>query len=191
MTSRMLGKLNTVVVLMTTSNSPLSTAAMYVAAGAWRRVFKELHLMKKAIVCALLVLTIACCGTALYAQMQAPGPGGPNHMPPSADQRLQHLTQMLNLTSDQQTKIKPILENETTQLQTMMSDTSITTDDKRSKMRSIRQNTISQINTVLTPEQQKKWEAMRAQHMPPPGAGATAPNAVGPGGEAPQPPPQQ
>ena len=38
----------------------------------------------------------------------AQAPGG---QPPSVDQRLQRMTQMLDLTGDQQEKIKPILES--------------------------------------------------------------------------------
>jgi hypothetical protein len=77
--SRLLRRLNAVVVLMTTSNAPFSTAAIFVAAGAWQRFSKEFTRMKKAMICALLSLTMVCCGTALYAQMQdgsSPGQSG-------------------------------------------------------------------------------------------------------------------
>lgn len=190
--SRMLRKVNAVVVLMTTSNSPFSTAAMFVATGAWRRVYKEIYRMKKALICALLTVALCCFGTALFAQMQGGSGmgGGAARGPMSTDERLQHLTQMLNLTSDQQAKIKPILENEAQQMQALRQDTLTSRDEKMPKMREIRQNTNSQIATVLTPDQQKKWEQMQSRHMQPP------PNATGaaPGGEQgtpPSAPPQQ
>ncbi len=149
--------------------------------------------MKKAAVCALLSMAMALCGTALYAQMQdgASQGGGMQHMGPmSTDQRLQHLTQMLNLTSDQQNKIKPILENESQQMQTMRADTSMSREDKMSKMRSLRETTNSQIKPILNTEQQQKWEQMQAQmhqHM----HNGVAPSAVGPDGAPTTPPPPQ
>jgi Spy/CpxP family protein refolding chaperone len=179
---------------MTTSNSPFSTAAIFVAAGAWQRVSKEFIRMKKVMLCALLTIAIVCCGTALFAQMQdgssqgqgGMGQGNMRHAPMSTDDRLQHMTQMLNLTSDQQTKIRPILDNESTQMQTLRSDSSMSRDDKMTKMHSIRENTMSQITPILTPDQQKKWTQMQSQHMHPPGGAMGAP-----GGEQGAPPPQQ
>ncbi len=185
-------RLNAVVVLMTTSNSPFSTAAMFVAAGAWQRVSKELYRMKKAMMSALLTLALACSGTALYAQMQdqvPPSARGQRMAPMSTDQRLQHLTQMLNLTTDQQAKIRPILENESQQMDTLRSDTSMAREDKMAKARSIRETTNSQITPILTSEQQQKWQQMQAQHMRPP-AGQAAPGGVM-GGPPTSTPPQQ
>jgi Spy/CpxP family protein refolding chaperone len=183
---------------MTTSNSPFSTAAIFVAAGAWQRVSKEFHHMKKAMICALLGSALACGGSALYAQTQdgssqgqgAMSQGGMQHMQMSTDDRLQHMTQMLNLTSDQQQKIRPILDNESQQMQTLRSDTSMAREDKMTKMHSIRQNTMSQITPILTPDQQTKWESMQA-HRRSPGENGASPSAVGPVGAPPTPPPPQ
>ena len=94
--------------------------------------------MKKVLICALLAIAMACLGTALYAQdtmsqgqgMGQGGPGGMHHMPMSPDQRLQRMTQQLNLTADQQQKIKPILEQEQQQVQTLHQDMSISQQDK-------------------------------------------------------------
>jgi protein CpxP len=195
----MLRKLNAVVVVMTTSNAPISTAAIFVAAGAWQRVYKEFYRMKKVMICLLLTVAMACCGTALYAQMQdqgqAPPPGqaggGMQRMPMSTDQRLQHMTQMLNLSSDQQMKIRPILDNESQQMQALRSDTSMSRDDRMTKMKSIRENTNSQIVPILTSQQQQKWQQMQqmqSQHRGPQGGAMGAP-----GGDqgAPPAPPQQ
>jgi periplasmic protein CpxP/Spy len=192
--SGLVRRLNAVVVLMTTSNAPFSTAAIFVAAGTWQRVSKEFYRMKKAMIGALLTLALACSGTALYAQMQdqgqppAQGQGMQQGMqrmgPMSTDERLQHLTQMLNLSSDQQAKIRPILENESQQMQTLRGDTSMSREDKMTKMRSLREGTMSQITPILTSEQQQKWQQMQQRHMPPPGASA-APNGAA------APPPQQ
>jgi Spy/CpxP family protein refolding chaperone len=149
--------------------------------------------MKKVVVCALLCMALGLCGSALYAQAQnGMAQGGAMHPmgPMSADQRLQHMTQILNLTSDQQTKLKPILENESQQMQSLRADTSMSREDKMGKARSIRETTNSQITPILTPAQQQKWQQEQAQmrqHM----HNGVAPNAVGAGGEMNTPPPPQ
>ena len=106
-------------------------------------------------------------GTALYAQQDnmsqpeaAKGPG----MKMSPDQRLQHMTKALNLTEDQQQKIKPILESQSQQMQTLRQDTTISQQDKWTKMREIHQATNDQIKPILTADQQQKWEEMQARH---------------------------
>ncbi len=172
----MFRQLNSLLLLMTTSGSPFSTAALYVAAGAWQTVAKEFDRMKRSLVCALLAGAMACCGTALYAQQDTMSQGGPpaGHHMMSPDQRLQHMTKMLNLTADQQQKIKPILENESTQMQSLHQDTSMSRDDRMSKMQQIRQGTNEQINGVLTPEQQQKFQQMQAQQREHMGHGAGA-----------------
>ena len=138
--------------------------------------------MKKPIVYIVVVLALSLAPVAAYAQMQGAGPGGP----PSADQRLQRMTQMLDLTADQQEKIKPILESETTQMQQLRSDTSLSRENRMTKMKEIRDNTVSQINPILTPDQQKKYAELRSRMGPGHGMGPG-----GPGQSAPPSQPQQ
>lgn len=162
----MFRRLNPVVVLMTTSSSPFSTVALFAAATAWQTVSKEFHRMRKALMCALLGAALACSGTALYAQTaEGAGQGGGQHQMPSPEMRLQHMTRMLDLSSDQQAKIKPILENESQQMQSLHQDTSMSQQDRMAKMREIRQSTMSQIKPILTAEQQQKLQQMRQEHM--------------------------
>ena len=121
--------------------------------------------MKKSLICALLALAVACCGTALYAQDNMSQSGTPqeHRMPPSADQRLDHMTKMLNLTPDQQQKIKPILENEQSQMQALHQDTTTPQADRMAKARELRQSSNQQINGILTPDQQQKWSQMQSK----------------------------
>ena len=129
---------------------------------------------------ALLTLLLLVSCTA-FAQMQPEGGGQGGHgQPPTVDQRLQRMTQMLNLTDDQQQKIKPILETESTQMQTLRSDTSLSREDRMAKMKQIRESTASQINPILTPDQQKQYTEMMSRMGP----------GRGPGGGQQQPPQQ-
>jgi periplasmic protein CpxP/Spy len=78
-------------------------------------------------------------------------------------QRLQHISTELNLTDDQKAKIKPLLQEEVSQLKTLRSDTSLSPDQRQAKAKEIHQTYSSQIQAVLTPEQQKKWAEMKEQ----------------------------
>lgn len=77
--------------------------------------------------------------------------------------RLETLSKELNLTDEQKTKLKPILEDAGKQMRGVRDDTSLTQDQKRDKMKQLRESTDSQINGILTPEQQKKFEDLKAQ----------------------------
>ncbi len=116
---------------------------------------------------------------------QAEGGGmgghGGHHMDP--DKMLAHMTKRYNLTSDQQSQIKPILQDEQQQMQAMHSDTSTSREDKRAKMMSMHQADQQKIEAVLTDQQKQKFEAdqqkmqqRRAEHMHG-GQGAPSSNA--------------
>lgn len=98
------------------------------------------------------------------------------------DARLAHMTKRYKLTADQQSQIKPILQDEQQQMQSMHSDTSMSRDDKRSKMMSLHESNNQKIEAVLTDEQKQKFEAdqqkmqqRRAEHMQGGQGGAGAP----------------
>ncbi|HZP24360.1 MAG TPA: hypothetical protein VFB04_12985 [Terriglobales bacterium] len=179
-------QLNAVLVLMMSSSSPFWAAAVFVASGAWQKVSKEFYGMKKSMFCALLAVAMACGATALYAQqdnMSQGAPGTEHRMAMSPDQRLEHMSKTLNLTADQQQKIKPLLENEQTQMQSLHQDSSMSRDDRRSKAQQIRQSTDQQISGILTPEQQQKWQQMQErqrERMGRGGAGQGAPQQAPP-----------
>lgn len=130
------------------------------------------------------VMGVLLMGAAAYAQ--APGEQGGGQWTrgqmPTVDQRLQRMTDTLGLTDEQQQKIKPILENESTQMQSLRSDTSVSQDDKMAKMKQIRETTVSQINPILNSDQQKKYAEMMSRA----GRGRGGPGAPPSG-----PPPQQ
>lgn len=79
------------------------------------------------------------------------------------EQRMQKLTQELNLTPDQQTKIKPIFQQAHAQAKTIRQDTTLSQDQKRAKMKELHENTMAQLNGILTPEQQTQLKQLREQ----------------------------
>src|SRR5690348_1827288 len=118
---------------------------------------------KRAIVCLGVVLTV----TALPSFGQY-GSGGQTGHPEgrhermgreqSADDRVKHLTKELNLTEDQQAKIKSVLEDEQKKMSSLKQDSSLSREDRRTKFEEIRKNTSQQIRTILNEDQQKKYD---------------------------------
>jgi Spy/CpxP family protein refolding chaperone len=106
-------------------------------------------------------------------QAQGGGMGGMHgghHMDP--DQMLAHMTKRYNLTTDQQSQIKPILQDQQQQMQSLRSDTASSREDKMAKMQSIHEASTQKIEAVLTDQQKQKFEAdqqkmqqHRAEHM--------------------------
>ena len=86
---------------------------------------------------------------------------GPGDMREGIDKRMEHLTKELNLTKEQQEKIRPIIENEMKEMRTVREDSSLTPEQKREKTKAIHQTTKEAINKILTPEQQKKYAEMQ------------------------------
>ena len=67
---------------------------------------------------------------------------------------LEHLTKSLNLTSDQQTKVQPLIDQAKPQIIAIHKDA-------RQKTQAIIDNTMSQIRPMLTPDQQKTFDAQQ------------------------------
>jgi Spy/CpxP family protein refolding chaperone len=116
------------------------------------------------------------------------GAGGMGHhggrmMDP--DQRLAHMTKRYNLTTDQQNQIKPILQDEQQQMQTLHSDTSMSPDDKRAKAMSMHKDSTQKIEAVLNDQQKQKFEADQQKMQ------ERRSQMQGGAGEAPPPPPPQ
>jgi Spy/CpxP family protein refolding chaperone len=94
---------------------------------------------------------------------QAP-PTGPRPTPEErVKQRLQYLSQELNLSDDQKEKLKPILEDEVKQMRAVYEDTSLTPDQKRGKMEQIHKAAMPQIEGALTAGQKEKLVKIRDQ----------------------------
>jgi Spy/CpxP family protein refolding chaperone len=67
---------------------------------------------------------------------------------------LARMTQSLNLTSDQQAKVQPILDQAKPQIVAIH-------QEAMQKTKEVMDNAMSQIRPLLTPEQQKKFDAVQ------------------------------
>lgn len=135
-------------------------------------------------------------GTAIAQENQEQSPQGPppgmgehmGHRPmmPSVADRIKHLTQKLNLTDDQQAKLKPILEDQRKQMEQIHNDSSLSREDRFSKMQQVRASSDTQIKAVLTADQQKKFDKMREEQR-----GHMRWGGQSPGGQKPEGAPDQ
>ena len=112
--------------------------------------------------------------------------GGGQMHGPNVDLMLQRLTTRLNLTPDEQAKVKPILEN---QIQQMMAMRSVAPQDRRAKMIALREETMTNMEAVLTPDQFVQYQQMTPLRRPMQQGGPGGPGGFGGNTNAPVPPP--
>jgi protein CpxP len=127
----------------------------------------------------MLAMGLTLCAAAAFAQDA--GGGGGRRAPMTPDQQLAQMTTRYNLSADQQAKIKPILEDQASQMAAMRSDTSMSQDDRMAKMGSIRTSSQAKIAAVLNDQQKQQYQADQ-QRMPRGGGGGNG----GGGGAPPQ-----
>jgi hypothetical protein len=103
-------------------------------------------------------------GTVQSPQGQTPQ-GEPSQAPMHSDAnaidaQVNALATALNLTSDQQAKVKTILTDQHQQALTFVGDNSLSRDQKVQKMRDLRQGSIGKVRDTLNSEQKTKFDNM-------------------------------
>jgi Spy/CpxP family protein refolding chaperone len=76
--------------------------------------------------------------------------------------RLEFLTEKLNLTEDQRTKIKAIWKQSAGQVKALRDEASLAREDLRAKADAMRKANRDQVRAVLTPEQQAIFDQLPA-----------------------------
>src|ERR1700739_478735 len=66
--------------------------------------------------------------------------GGSTMGPMTPEHRLKMLTEKLNLTEDQQAKLKPVLEDQSKQIKAIHDDASLAPADKQAKMKEVHES---------------------------------------------------
>ena len=77
--------------------------------------------------------------------------------------KLEAISQQLNLTPEQKTKILPILADEMPKVQKIKNDNSLEKFQKIQQIRAIHQQTDPQMKAILSPAQYQKLQAIRQQ----------------------------
>jgi hypothetical protein len=108
------------------------------------------------------------------AQPQGSGQSAQGH---SIDDQVQALATQLNLSPEQQAKVKTALEDQHTQAMQVIQDNSLAREDKIQKIHAIREGTIAKVRSTLTSDDQKQKfdqmlqaqdDRMRQQQQAPP-----------------------
>jgi glutamine synthetase adenylyltransferase len=86
--------------------------------------------------------------------------GQMGHEMGNVDEHVKELSTKLDLTADQQAKVKAILQENHQQMQAMMKDQSMSMEDKHAKMQSMHDSVHAKVREVLNEDQKKKFDAM-------------------------------
>ena len=108
-----------------------------------------------------LITLIAAGGLAVagltFVRANEPGGGCPGKHGHMMGNPLEHLSDSLNLTADQKTKVQPIIDQAKPQIQAIH-------QEAMEKMKTVMENAGAQIRPLLTPQQQEKFDAMKKAH---------------------------
>jgi Spy/CpxP family protein refolding chaperone len=108
------------------------------------------------------LLTLLAAGGIAVGGVAIAQPEDQNHSVPGGwhhrGNPLEHMTETLNLTPDQKTKVQPILDQAKPQIVAIH-------QDAMQKTKAVMDSTMSQIRPLLTPEQQQKLDAVQKAHQ--------------------------
>ena len=86
----------------------------------------------------------------------------------SVDSQVSTMTQRYDLSDDQATQLRTILQDREEKTSAILKDTSLTPPDLFSKMKSLKEDQITRISAIMTPEQRSKFETDVKQMSAPP-----------------------
>ena len=111
--------------------------------------------MKRNLLTLVAAGAIALGGFVMVQAQPGPGSGGRLH---GHCFGLQAITEKLKLTSDQQTKVQPIIDGAKPQIAAIH-------QEAMQKIKAAMDSTLSQIRPLLTPDQQKKLDDIQKAHQ--------------------------
>jgi Spy/CpxP family protein refolding chaperone len=86
------------------------------------------------------------------------GPDGEHH------KMGDRMAKELNLTADQQAKMKQIMQQDHASMKAIRDDQSLTKEQRQAKMQSLHESMKKDVDAILTPEQRQKMVTLHAQH---------------------------
>lgn len=99
------------------------------------------------------------------AQEQQGAQQGAQQGRPTIDDQVRMLTSELNLSPDQQSKLRSILETQHQQAMTVVNDNSLSRDQKIQKIHTLRESTIGQARAIMNDQQKAKLDSMLQQQQ--------------------------
>ncbi len=128
---------------------------------------------------------------AMAGQQSNPGaqPMMRHRHPPSPKRQLRHLTQMLNLTGDQQKQMLPILRDQRKRMESLRNDPNLGPQQRRAQMRDAMMDTHQKMEAIMTDSQKQQFERDMQQRRQRMGRGMMG-QGMGGAGTPPSPPQQ-
>lgn len=81
---------------------------------------------------------------------------------PSVDEHVKMLADQLNLTADQQAKVKPMVQQMTDDMNRIMQDQSLSREERGTKIKAVRTEADKKLRAILTEEQKRKLDELEA-----------------------------
>ena len=101
-------------------------------------------------------VALCCCAFLVYAnQLQAQTPL----------EKLQMLSQALNLSPQQKTQLLPILQAEAPRLEAIKNNPMLSPSQKMMQLQSVHREADPQVQSILTVQQYKQWQFIRNQEI--------------------------
>ncbi|QNI31314.1 hypothetical protein H7849_19810 [Alloacidobacterium dinghuense] len=85
---------------------------------------------------------------------------------PSVEQHLKVLSEKLDLTDDQQSKVRPILQEMHDGMQNVMQDQSLSPEERHEKMKALHMKADKQAREILNDDQKKKLDQLEQEPHP-------------------------
>ncbi len=97
-------------------------------------------------------------GRVLAAQEAGAAPG-------AASEKLEKISQVLNLSPKQKSQLAPILEAEAPKLKAIKDNPSMPGREKKKQLKAIHSQADPQIKAILNPTQYQQWESIRKDEI--------------------------
>jgi Spy/CpxP family protein refolding chaperone len=91
-----------------------------------------------------------------------PHPG--HHFKHNPQREAAFLTKKLNLSSEQESQLEPVLASRDQKISSVMSDAALTHEQKRAQFQTIQQDTKQQLSTILSAEQLQEMQSLHHHH---------------------------
>jgi hypothetical protein len=111
--------------------------------------------MKKRMLPLAVVVLYSCAFLVFANKLQAQTPA----------EKLQQLSQVLNLSPQQKTQLLPILEAEAPKVQALKNNPNLSPAQRAMQLRAIHQQADPDVHAILSPQQYQEWQQIRKHEI--------------------------
>lgn len=109
----------------------------------------------------LLIALVLCACVVLPSRVRAT----PSQDQGAGSEKLQKLSQVLNLSPTQKSQLEPILEAEAPKVKAIKDNPSLSGKEKMKQLKAVQEQADPQVKAILNPTQYKQWEDIRKDEM--------------------------